>query len=276
MNKRVFGYPADHAGAGIKGKARKVGLITPDNPEYQQCANAGEKVIEAAGNKATRYNYTLDLATLSDQANNIAAKMKADGITTIVLACDPLLPLLLTSRFSQQNYYPEYIVTGVALMDSSVLGQLYDSSQWQHAFGLSMLGEEQPQQASYAYAAIKSVDPDSEPIFGADIFYYFFYQLATGLQMAGPNLSPKTFAAGNAGLSGWRRPGRHLGLPEGHLLAVPGRPRDLVGPRGDLDVQRRQGCLRLGQQALQAGQVAEGCRCGRAARCAGEGSRDGA
>ncbi len=214
MNKRVFGYPADHAGAGIKGKPRKVGLITPDNPEYQQCANAGEKVIEAAGNKATRYNYTLDLATLSDQANNIAAKMKADGITTIVLACDPLLPLLLTSRFSQQNYYPEYIVTGVALMDSSVLGQLYDSSQWQHAFGLSMLGEEQPQQASYAYAAIKSVDPDSEPIFGADIFYYFFYQLATGLQMAGPNLSPKTFAAGMRAYPGGAGPAGTWAYPK--------------------------------------------------------------
>lgn len=214
MNKRVYGYPADHAGAGIKGKPRKVGLITPDNPEYQQCADAGEKAIEAAGNKATRYNYTLDLATLSDQANNIAAKMKADGITTIVLACDPLLPLLLTSRFSQQNYYPEYIVTGVALMDSSVLGQLYDSSQWQHAFGLSMLGEEQPQQASYAYAAIKSVDPDSEPIFGADIFYYFFYQLVTGIQMAGPNLSPKTFAAGMRAYPGGSGPAGTWGYPK--------------------------------------------------------------
>jgi hypothetical protein len=214
MNKRVFGYPADHAGPGIKGKERKVGLISPDNPEYRQCADAGEKAIEAAGNKATRYNYTLDFATLSDQANNIAAKMKADGITTIVLACDPLLPLLLTSRFSQQNYYPEYIVAGVAGMDSSVLGQLYDSSQWQHAFGLSMLGEEQPQQASYAYAAIKSVDPDSEPIFGADIFYYFFYQLATGLQMAGPDLSPKTFAAGMRAYPGGAGPAGTWAYPK--------------------------------------------------------------
>ncbi|GAA0611142.1 MULTISPECIES: ABC transporter substrate-binding protein [Sporichthya] len=196
MNKRVFGYPADHAGEGIKGKERKVGLITPDNPEYQQCANTGQKQIEANGHKVTRYNYTLDLATLSDQANNIAAKMKADGITTIVLASDPLLPLLLISRFSQQNYYPEYVVTGVGLMDSSVLGQLYDSSQWKHAFGLSMIGEEQPQQASYAYAAAKSVDPNHEPIFGVDIFYYFLYQLATGLQMAGPNLTPQTFSDG--------------------------------------------------------------------------------
>ena len=159
-------------------------------------------MIQAAGNKATRYNYTLDLATLSDQANNIAAKMKSDGITTIVLASDPLLPLLLASRIAQQNYYPEWIVTGRrADGQLDVVGQLYDQSQWQHAFGLSMLGEEQPQQASFAYAACKSVDPDHEPIFGADIFYYFLYLLATGIQMAGPNLTPQTFASGHAGLS---------------------------------------------------------------------------
>lgn len=215
MNKRVFGFNADHAGEGIKGKPRKVGLITPDNPEYQQCANTGQKLIEAAGNKTTRYNYTLDLATLSDQANNIAAKMKKDGITTIVLASDPLLPLLLGSRMSQQNYYPEYVVTGVALMDSSILGQLYDQSQWKHAFGLSMLGEEQPQQASYAYAAAKSVDPNTEPIFGVDIFYYFLYQLATGLQMAGPNLTPQTFANGMRAYPGGSGPAGTWAYPKG-------------------------------------------------------------
>jgi hypothetical protein len=215
MNKRVFGYPADHAGDGVRGKPRKVGVITPDNPEYQQCANAGQQAMEAAGNKAVRYNYTLDLATLSDQANNIAAKMKSDGITTIVLASDPLLPLLLSSRMSQQNYNPEYIVTGVALMDTSVLGQLYDQTQWQHAFGLSMIGEEQPQQASFAYAAAKSVDPDHEPIFGVDIFYYFLYQLATGLQMAGPDLTPQSFANGMRAYPGGTGPAGTWAYPKG-------------------------------------------------------------
>ncbi len=215
MNKRVFGYNADHAGDGVKGKPRKVGIITPDNPEYQQCADTGQRLIEAAGNKATRYSYTLDLATLSDQANNIAAKLKKDGITTVVLASDPLLPLLLTSRMTQQKYFPEWIVTGVALMDSSVLGQLYDETQWKHAFGLSMLGEEQPVQASYAYAAVKSVDPDHEPIFGVDIFYYFFYQLATGLQMAGPNLTPQTFSNGMRAYPGGTGPAGTWAYPKG-------------------------------------------------------------
>jgi hypothetical protein len=215
LNKRVFGYPADHAGPGIVGKPRKVALIAPDNPEYQQCTDAGEKIINAAGNKAQRYSYTLDLSTLSDQANNLAAKLKQDGITTVVLATDPLLPLLLTSRMSQQNYNPEWVVTGTALTDLDVVGQFYDQSQWKHAFGLSMLGEQQAQGASFAYAAAKSVDPNHEPIFGADLLYYFIYMVATGIQMAGPDLTPQSFAAGMRAYPGGTGPAGTWGYPKG-------------------------------------------------------------
>ncbi|HEX3828220.1 MAG TPA: hypothetical protein VHV82_13220 [Sporichthyaceae bacterium] len=196
LNKRVFGRPADHAGPGVVGKPRKIGVVAPDNPEYQQCADAAEKIINAAGNKTQRYNYTLDLSRFSDQANNLAAKMKQDGITTIVLATDPILPLLLGARMSQQNYYPEWVILGAAFIDYDELGQLYDAAQWKHAFGISELGQEQPQGASFAYAAAKSVDPNHEPIFGADIFYNLIYPLAIGIQLAGPNLNPQSFLDG--------------------------------------------------------------------------------
>jgi hypothetical protein len=196
LNKRVFGHPAEHAGPGVVGKPRKLGVVALDNPEYQQCVEAGEKILNAAGNKVLRYSYSLDLSRLSDEADNLAAKLKQDGVTTVVLASDALMPLLMTARMSQQNYYPEWVVTGTAFTDFDEIGQLYDQAQWKHAFGLSQLGEEQPQGGSYAYAAAKSVDPSHEPIFGADLFYNLIYVLATGVQMAGPDLTPQTFAAG--------------------------------------------------------------------------------
>lgn len=215
MNKRIFGHPVQQAGGDLVGKERKVALIAPDNPEYQQCVDTGEKIIKAAGNNATRYSYTLDLASLSDQANNLAAKLKRDKITTVVLATDPLIPLLLTSRMSQQSYYPEWVVTGTAMTDLDIVGQFYDQSQWKNAFGLSLLGEQQPQGASYAYAAAKSVDPDHEPVFGSELFYYFFYMLATGIQMAGPDLTPATFAKGMRAYPGGSGPAGTWGYPEG-------------------------------------------------------------
>jgi hypothetical protein len=213
LNKRVFGRPADHAGPGVVGKPRKVGILTPDNPEYQQCVHTAEKIINAAGNTVQLYSYTLDLSRFSDQANNLAAKMKQDGITTLVQLTDPLIPLLIGSRMSQQNYFPEWVVCGVVLIDYDELGQLQDSEQWKHAFGISMNGQEQPQGAGYGYAAVKSVDPGHEPIFGVDYFYDIVYQLFTGIQMAGPNLNPQSFLdgmrayPGGAGSQGtWRYP----------------------------------------------------------------------
>jgi hypothetical protein len=215
LNKRVFGYPADHAGPGLVGKPRKVGVIAPDNPEYQQCLGAAMKIVNKAGNNAQRYSYTLDLSQFSDQANNLAAKMKQDGVTTVVLLTDPLFPLLVSNRMSQQEYYPEWVVTGTVLTDSDEFGQLYDSTQWQHAFGLSQLGEEQPQGASFAYAAAKSVDPNHEPVFGSDFFYNFFYQLALGIQMAGPNLTPQSFATGMRAYPGGTGPSGTWAYPAG-------------------------------------------------------------
>jgi hypothetical protein len=196
LNRRVFGYPAGHAGPGLLDKPRKVGVIAPDNPEYQQCTDSGVRIMNAAGNKVTRYSYTLDLSRFSDQANNLAAKVKADGITTVVLLTDPLVPLLMSSRLSQQQYYPEWVECGTALIDYDELGQLYDPAQWKHAFGISELGQQQPQGASFAYAAAKSVDPNHEPIFGAEYFYNLMYVLATGIQTAGPHLTPQSFQTG--------------------------------------------------------------------------------
>src|SRR5690606_22804767 len=46
-----------------------------------------------------------------------------------------------------------------------------------------------------AYAAYKSVR-DDEPAFTVDLIYYQMYQLAIGIHMAGPNLTPQTFEAG--------------------------------------------------------------------------------
>jgi hypothetical protein len=116
---------------------------------------------------------------------------------------------------SQQKYYPEWIVTGTAFNDRDELGQLYDEEQWKHAFGLSQLGADPPHGASFAYAAAKSVDPDHEPIFGAELFYKFCYVLATGIQMAGPNLTPQSFAAGMRAYPGGTGPEGRWAYPPG-------------------------------------------------------------
>ena len=194
--KRIFGFPADWAGGSLKGRPRKVGFLAPDNPVYQECADHGEKMLNDAGyHFADRQSYTLDIASLSSQAASLVAKFSNEGITSIVCACDPILPIFMTAKAHEQSWTPEWLVTGTALTDVDIVGQFYDQDEWTHAFGLSALGALEPLRGSFGYQAYKSVRKD-EPALIVDILYYSFYILALGIQLAGPDLNPETFEKG--------------------------------------------------------------------------------
>ena len=126
VNKRVAGKPAKYAGGDLQNKPRKIALLAPDNPEYQQCVHDALNVLHAAGNDATTITYSLDLASLSNQAASIVAKLKSEGITSVACGCDPILPVFLTAKAHEQNYYPEWLIIGVAGTDADNWAQLWD------------------------------------------------------------------------------------------------------------------------------------------------------
>ncbi len=225
--KRVVHRPAAYAGGGLKDKERSIGLIVPDNPWYQECADAGEKILREQGAPPRlRLAYKLDINTLSNQAASMVAKLRDAGVTTVVCGCDPVLPVFLTSKAQEQSYEPEWVVAGTAFMDTDGVGQLYQQDQWSRAFGLSFLGPPQPLRGSYGYFAFKAVRPDEEPIELVDLLYYQLYLVALGVQMAGPDLTPETFEAGlyaypgGTGPAGtWRfTPGRHSPVQDGREI----------------------------------------------------------
>ncbi len=194
-DKLLFGRPATYAGGNLQGQPRKIALVTPDNPEYQRCADAGLAVLKAAGHDVTQLTYTLDITSMATQAASIIARLKSAGITSVACGCDPLMPSNLTYQARQQNYEPEWLVMGTALTDTDFAGQLYDQSEWSRAFGASALGDQLPlghDLASKAYATIRY----DRPATSAELLYFQLYQLAIGLQMAGPNLTPASFEAG--------------------------------------------------------------------------------
>jgi hypothetical protein len=141
--------------------------------------------------------YKLDLGTMSNQATNLIAQMQSSGVTTILCGCDPIIPVFLSGAAARAGYYPEFINIGVALDDFDLVGQLWHPDFVKHSFGISPLGDDasKPSTQSIGYAAYKTVRQD-EPAFSVDLIYYQMYMLATGLQMAGPVLTPDTFEAG--------------------------------------------------------------------------------
>jgi hypothetical protein len=210
-NKRIYGRPARHAGGDLKDQPRKIAILAPDNPEYQQCVDASERILEREGNSyAARESYTLDIASLSSQAASIVAKLRSQGITSVACGCDPILPVFLTAKAREQNWFPEWLVLGTALTDIDIVGQFYDSEEWRHAFGVSGLGGLQPLRDSLGYHAYKAVRSD-EPAVAVDLLYYQLYLIVIGIHMAGPNLTPATFEqgmfaypGGNGPIGRWR------------------------------------------------------------------------
>jgi hypothetical protein len=146
----------------------------------------------------TSLSYTLDLTTLPTQAATIAEKLKASGATSVIFAGDPIMPIYLTKACATIGYFPEWIITGIVLTDTAALGRYYDQSEWSHAFGVTSLGVPVPVGAGDAdrlyrwwYGANTSPASLAAPALIPPVQQFF-----TGVQLAGPDLTPSTFASG--------------------------------------------------------------------------------
>lgn len=196
---RMAHKPANFAGGALKGQPRRTMVIAPDNSWYQECANAGLKIIQDGGAGAELLPaefYRLDLTQMAQQATSLMQKIKASGATTIVCGCDPIMLSMLTAKAKEQQVQPEWVETGVALTDQDIVAQIFDQGIWNKAFGISFAGPTQPTQSGMGYRAFKAVRPKETPSIAADLIYSNLLLMAIGIQMAGPTLNPQTFQAG--------------------------------------------------------------------------------
>ena len=199
--KRLCNKPAKWAGDDGNGKSmatkpRNIATFAPENSWYQESVQVAIQVAKKYGCQAgPNVEYQLDLGTMSNQAQNLIPKMKAQGVTTILCGCDPIMPVFLTGEMNREHYYPEFIVVGTALTDTDIVGQLWNQNEAVHAFGVSSLQAPVPPTQTIAYEAYKTVRQD-EPAFTVDLIYYQMEMMAIGIQMAGPNLTPATFQQG--------------------------------------------------------------------------------
>ncbi|MGQ0467837.1 MAG: hypothetical protein ACT4QG_21270 [Sporichthyaceae bacterium] len=188
---------AERAGStAMREKPRKYGLLFPDDAVYAQCIKEARPKLEAAGiSFAKEIRYALDFSKLQQESPNMAAQLKSAGVTTLVLVTDPLLPFFLTGAATQQDFYPEWFVTGTIGTDADVAGQFYDQDQWRNAIGQSYLtgfGGSKNSEARRAFASMKNGTPTAL----VDLTYQTLMMLFIGIQQAGPSLTPATFARG--------------------------------------------------------------------------------
>lgn len=186
-----------HPTIGARGQVkRKYSLAYPNG--YWGNNNADDFVARLAkcGIQISQRNgYASDINTAGQQSTALTQKAIQEGITTQLCICDPLAPIYGTTSNTQQGYYPEYVITGYQLQDAEALARLYDQTQWDQAFGVSTLPKPVKKEDSAWYKVFKQYN-DFEPSAGAALIYPVIQILYVGLEYAGPNLNPSTFAEG--------------------------------------------------------------------------------
>lgn len=201
LTRQLNDRPAQWAGdPAMRDEKRVFGIVhyEQDPPVFTGTSKVFTGLGEEAGWKAAvNLTYLLDLSKLPETAAGLIAKLKDAGVTTVVFLGDPVMPIYLTQTATKQNYFPEWIVTGTVLTDTTALARNYDPKQWAHAFGVSTLPVRTPRDDADAYRIHRwyfGQGPQAAKT--ASTLYPNMLALYQGIHMAGPDLTPQTYAGG--------------------------------------------------------------------------------
>ncbi|MDT7539344.1 MAG: hypothetical protein QOI82_2929 [Actinomycetota bacterium] len=192
--KRLAGKKAKFAGdAALQQLVRKAGISYPDADVNVGPGKELAKILRGCGTEVLEVPYSSDVSTAASQAATNAAKMKSEGVTSVLCFCDPLAPTFASKAATSQDYHPENVLVGNGLIDYDILGRLYDPDQWKNAFGVSDLRDYKPFPQQAAAIAWRGGGGSGVPNPSTQLTWDYMNMLANGLQMAGPQLTPLTW-----------------------------------------------------------------------------------
>jgi hypothetical protein len=210
------GKTASHAGAAYLTSTRKFGMISnkfDDAPSPDM--SAALTALKACGIEPVTAQVTYDRGAGTTQgatpqtAQEVASaivKMRDAGVTTLLVVVHAITARQIVNALDSQGYEPEIGISTDFYNDEDVYTTTYPKSQSSHMFGISTWSKFVHVQDEPWYAAIKEMDPghtftegNNVPPFsyaGARYDYEPMLVMAAGIQMAGPHLTPETFAKG--------------------------------------------------------------------------------
>ncbi len=218
--KKLAKGTATHAGRlihptiGGRDTPRRVGVISYDNGDGTTIPYTDElvSILEGCtGQKPAVSFYASDINRAQEQTRATVAKLIDEKVTTVICLCDPIAPVFSTQGMTQNNYFPEHLLSGMYLTDYDVLGRLYDQAQWVHAFGPSQLAEPGDFSNSNATRIWRASGRDGEPCAACNLITGYMTLIGSMVHYAGPNLNPLTIEQNMVGAQveggGWAASG---------------------------------------------------------------------
>ena len=271
---RIAPYPSNFAGQGSNGKKRKFGIVY-----YDPGANTAgghtdidwEKILEGdikaqcgvtMADKAT-YPIYQAWSSSGTQSSRMLADMQRfqhEGITSVVMvgaSGDD------ANQASSINYFPEWLIMGDDINDSSLFAAGMPSDEEAHSIALTQQplqnADGQPVERA-CYEAITwawpNIPRDTLDISYACLYYYDdLRQLFTGIQVAGPHLTPESMNEGFHAIPPHPSPGPDqpacFYLPDDYTCF-----KDVTVEFWDPNAQPASQC---GQTCNRSGSYANGC-----------------
>jgi hypothetical protein len=255
--QKVVGKPVSVSGDGDIGKPRKLALLYngQQGQPYIEIINLLKPILQKCGGPgvlADSHAYTgggsVDGGDDNDAATTLATWQQQEGITSILWIGnqDGGWPRVAHSL----NYQPEWFIYGDGVMEDFVTPRWTDQNTYSHAWvwsNVPLVGAPLDQPCA---TALRSVDPSypSIDLGYTCLMYNDLRQLFTGVQVAGPTLTPQSIDTGFHAIPG--NPSSNPEVPacyyaEGDYTCVKDAVAMWWDPNGTIQGYSGSGCWRL-------------------------------
>jgi hypothetical protein len=145
IGKQLVNGKAQWAGeSAFKSEKRTFGVVYPKGLDIsiftKALAKYGGKLATPPLQFTTNGSPYGDSVAAQEAAPLIIAKLKTAGVTSVIMFTDLATGGQMTKIATQQEYSPEWVLTSYQYQDVALLARdMYDQTQFAHAFGLSVL-----------------------------------------------------------------------------------------------------------------------------------------
>jgi hypothetical protein len=195
--KRLSRRPAKWAGdPAMQPQTRSFGLIYDDLWDKETFDRTFARFGGTGIADAVSFHDTDDVTSLQNQALTQITRMRGKNINNIIVVAGPTYTGLLTKAASQQNFRPEWTMSGWKLQDTAVTARLFvDQSQWAHAFGIGLVPPLETPVSISERSKIIEWATGHQPNLAATNgqVYLLAKSIIAGFHLAGPRLTPASF-----------------------------------------------------------------------------------
>lgn len=206
MCKRVAPFNANYTEDPLfAGRPRTFGIFAQEvgATKWQEpVASILKPVLSACGAQIADEFYTDQFFVNPATWQGVMSRFKVtSGVSTVICLCWSYdLAVSIGPAATNQGYFPEWLLTPYFQTLQAGVMKLIPAAQAKHMFGINTMPRDVSFAEDIAIQAVKEVNPagytanDSNTRqFLIDLAYKNVLLLASGIQMAGPNLTPETF-----------------------------------------------------------------------------------